>query len=139
MSDEEIAKLKCLNLDHQDPYLRLGPFKLDIQKKQPFVGVFRNILYDSEMEHYKDYARDKLFRSSVDTKKKVQVSRTSKQAWLEEVDSVNVTEHGYYGARERVVTNDELAMKISDRISLATRLYTASQSGGEPYQVTNML
>ena len=63
------------------------------------------------------------------------MSRTSKQAWLEEVEGINVTEHGYYGQREDVLTNDNMAMKISDRISLATRLYTASQSGGEPYQV----
>ena len=30
---------------------------------------------------------------------------------------------------------DKVAVRLSDRISLATRMYTAHHSGGEPYQV----
>ena len=135
LGQDTIKRFKCLLLDYSDPYLRLGPFKLDIQHDSPFVGVFRDILYESEMEHYKEFARDKLFRSSVDTKKQVQVTRTSKQTWLEEVGEINTTRLEYYGVRGEVDINDEVAMKISDRISLATRLYSSDRSGGEPYQV----
>ena len=46
-------QFKCYHLTNKDPYLRLGPFKLDVQHTAPFIGVFRNILYDDEMKHYK--------------------------------------------------------------------------------------
>ena len=89
------------------------------------------------MEHYKELARDRLHRSTVDSKKKTVVTRTSKQTWLDEVAGVNISARGYYGARAAVTVADSVGMRISDRISLATRLYTSSMSGGEPYQVSS--
>ena len=128
--------LKCQHLHHNDNYLRLGPFKLDIQHDAPFVGVFRNILHEAELEHYKDFARDKLYRSQVQNKKKTVVTRTSKQAWLEDA-LINQTTPGQPYTRHRRDLNivDEVAAKISDRISLAARLHTLSSAGSEPYQV----
>ena len=136
MSEEKEKLLKCQHLHHNDNYLRLGPFKLDIQHDAPFVGVFRNILYDDEMEHYKDFARDKLYRSEVQTKQKTVVTRTSKQAWLQDT-LINRTLPGqpYTGHRQDLIIMDEVAAKISDRITLATRLHTLLASGSEPYQV----
>ena len=128
---------KCVALHHRDPYLRLGPFKLDVQHINPFIGVFRDMLAEAEMEHYKEFARDRLHRSTVDSKKKTVVTRTSKQTWLDEVAGVNISARGYYGARAAVTVADSVGMRISDRISLATRLYTSSMSGGEPYQVSS--
>ena len=53
MKPESEKSLKCYFLDQNDPFVRLGPFKLDVQHSQPFIGVFRHLLYDGEMEHYK--------------------------------------------------------------------------------------
>ena len=140
MPAEKEKLMKCQHLHHTDNYLRLGPFKLDIQHDAPFVGVFRNILYDEEMEHLKDFARDKLFRSEVQTKEKTVVTRTSKQAWLKD-SLINNTLPGqpYTRHRRDIHIVDEVAARISDRISLATRLYTLQASGSEPYQVSRNL
>ena len=37
------SSLHCLALHHMDPYLRLGPFKLEIASVEPFIGVLRGV------------------------------------------------------------------------------------------------
>ena len=54
----------CHYLHHDDPYLRLRPYKLDDQSLQPYITVFRDFFTETEMSHYKDFARDKLIRST---------------------------------------------------------------------------
>ena len=54
----------CHYLHHEDPYLRLRPFKLDDQSLQPYITVFRDFFTETEMTHYKDFARNKLVRST---------------------------------------------------------------------------
>ena len=41
--------LHCLTLHHMDPYLRLGPFKLEIALREPFIGVLRDVYSSSQM------------------------------------------------------------------------------------------
>ena len=53
MSSEKEKDLKCYYLTQNDPFIRLGPFKLDVQHTKPFIAVFRHLLYDEEMDHYK--------------------------------------------------------------------------------------
>ena len=40
--------LHCLMLHHMDPYLRLGPFKLEIASVEPFIGVLRAVYSSSQ-------------------------------------------------------------------------------------------
>ena len=40
--------LHCLALHHMDPYLRLGPFKLEIASVEPFIGVLRGVYSSSQ-------------------------------------------------------------------------------------------
>ena len=40
--------LHCLTLHHMDPYLRLGPFKLEIVSAEPFIGVLRGVYSSSQ-------------------------------------------------------------------------------------------
>ena len=40
--------LHCLVLHHMDPYLRLGPFKLEIASVEPFIGVLRGVYSSSQ-------------------------------------------------------------------------------------------
>ena len=53
IAPEQEKEFKCYFLKHNDPFVRLGPFKLDVQHSKPFVAVFRDFMYDAEMEHYK--------------------------------------------------------------------------------------
>ena len=84
MTTETEKGLKCMFLDQNDPFIRLGPFKLEIMHDKPYVAVFRNFMYDDEIEHFKNYASDKLHRSSVQSKRSTVVTRTSKQTWLDD-------------------------------------------------------
>ena len=40
--------LHCLALHHMNPYLRLGPFKLEIASVEPFIGVLRGVYSRSQ-------------------------------------------------------------------------------------------
>ena len=54
----------CHYLHQNDPYLRLRPFKLDDQSVRPYITVFRDFFTEVEMTHFKNFARDKLVRST---------------------------------------------------------------------------
>ena len=136
--------LTCFSLHHFNPYLRLGPFKLEDQSLSPYVTVFRDFLAVSEMEYYKDYARPRLFRSEFGGNKQG-VTRTSKQTWLQDYDDSKFVYNnktrlgvGPYIHKENIVEErDAVAAGISDRINLATGLYAGAGGGGEAYQVAN--
>ena len=81
------ADQHCHHLHHADPFSRLGPFKLEILEDQPYTTLIHDLMTESEMEHFKNYASDKLERSGHGGSGKVSgitsFKRTSKQTWLE--------------------------------------------------------
>ena len=135
--------LTCFFLHHFDPYLRLGPFKMDDQSHAPYVTVMRDFLAESEMEYYKEFARPRLFRSEFGGNRQG-VTRTSKQTWLNDYDD-SLFSRGrhrmgvgpYYRKEDVLDVADSTAAGVSDRITLATGLYAGSNGGGEAYQVAN--
>ena len=38
-------KMKCQNLHYFNPYLRLGPFKMETKNHAPFVAIFRFVIF----------------------------------------------------------------------------------------------
>lgn len=42
---------KCVLIHHSDPYLKLGPFKLEEYVHKPYRTVFRDFLSEKEIEH----------------------------------------------------------------------------------------
>ena len=44
----------CLNINYLDPYLKLGPFRLEHLNTEPVVEVFHNIIYEDEIQWIKD-------------------------------------------------------------------------------------
>ena len=141
----ELSKdTNCFYLHHFDPYLRLGPFKVEDQSISPYVTVFRDFLAESEMEYYKEFARPRLFRSEFGGNKQG-VTRTSKQTWLHDYDeshwmSANKSRMGvgpYFHKDDIQDERDPVGAGVSDRITLATGLYAAASGGGEAYQVAN--
>ncbi|XP_071746654.1 prolyl 4-hydroxylase subunit alpha-2 [Lepeophtheirus salmonis] len=120
--------LSCSYLHFNDPYLKLGPFKLENLNSYPFIGVYHDFLYDNEMESFKSHSRPLLERSQHSGKKnsnEVSFKRTSKQTWLVDAETQNNN------------TVNTLANKISNRISYATKLAVKSKKGGEDYQIAN--
>ncbi|CAB4053876.1 P4HA [Lepeophtheirus salmonis] len=60
-SDE--VQLKSFYLHHNDPYLKLGPFKVEVNNIEPSLIVIKDFIFDREGESYRNYAEDKLSRS----------------------------------------------------------------------------
>ena len=53
----------CKWLHHNNPYLKLGPFKVEVIRQEPYLSVFRDILTDAEMEWLVNYSSPRLSRS----------------------------------------------------------------------------
>ncbi len=75
--------LSCQLLHYGDPYLRLGPFRLEPKNRAPFVAVFRDFMYEAETDAYREAAAARLERSKHYDKtgvgEKASVKRTSSQ------------------------------------------------------------
>ena len=56
----EKHKHRCAYLHHSDPYLRLGPFKIEILLASPFRSIFHDILTEKEMDYLIDYSSPRL-------------------------------------------------------------------------------
>ena len=147
-SPSELKDLNCDNLHYGDPFLRLGPFKSEVMSKIPFILVFHDFFAESEMSHYKEFARSRLFRSSYgqSASKGGQGTgnkRTSKQTWLYEFDKQvldsnnSIMSVGPYQYRGDMVVKDEVGLSVSNRIMKASRMYNAEFAGGEAFQVAN--
>ena len=55
--------LKCFYLHYFDPYLQLGPFKLEPRNEKPYLAIFRDFFYDDEMREYIDQVTPQMERS----------------------------------------------------------------------------
>lgn len=76
---------QCRRLHHKNPYLRLGPFKLEEHSFEPYITVIHQLMYEDEMQHFKNYASDRLERSGHGNgaASTTSLKRTSKQTWLD--------------------------------------------------------
>ncbi|XP_059097153.1 prolyl 4-hydroxylase subunit alpha-2-like isoform X1 [Tigriopus californicus] len=152
---EHDRRLRCAFIHHQDPYFRLGPFKVEVLNETPFVSMFHNFMHDAEMDHYKDYAKPNLARSVTglaDTQARVQ-TRTSKQAWLaERWFTFNITEASAstipqnndlsppplpFEPMKYAVDLDVPGANVARRIKYATGLETERPFSGESFQIAN--
>ena len=55
-------ELKSRYLHHQNPYLKLGPFKEEMKSEVPYAVVFHDILYDTDMNYLIEESSPKLSR-----------------------------------------------------------------------------
>uniref|UniRef100_A0A1B6MIZ2 procollagen-proline 4-dioxygenase n=1 Tax=Graphocephala atropunctata TaxID=36148 RepID=A0A1B6MIZ2_9HEMI len=113
------AKLKCRYVHNNRPFLRIAPLKEEEAYLDPRIVLYRNALYDSEMEIFKKMAQPRLRRATVQNYKtgdlEVAHYRISKSAWLKE------EEH-------------EAVARVSRRIEDMTGLTTST---AEELQVVN--
>ena len=62
---------KCHHLHHFNPYSMLGPFKLEEASKKPYITVIHELMYDSEIKHFKAFAKPILERSGLGGKSNI--------------------------------------------------------------------
>ncbi|XP_024082714.1 prolyl 4-hydroxylase subunit alpha-2 isoform X2 [Cimex lectularius] len=113
-----LSQLKCLYLKN-NPFLKLAPLKVEEAYLKPRILLFKDSLYDSEIEVIKRMAQPKLRRATVQNSKTGELEtasyRISKSAWLKDND-------------------DEVIARVSKRVEDMTGLTTAT---AEELQVVN--
>ena len=147
---EQLRK-PCRLLHHQNPYLKLGPFKEEMYSVVPYSVVFHDILTDAEVDFMKAESTPKLSRARIPKtrasniaeiksgKRSRQITKTV-QAWLQEVDWPITTGFGdyrYVGPGQYLKLNYPILWKMNRKITLATQLILDTQTSSTPIQVTN--
>ncbi|XP_022906186.2 prolyl 4-hydroxylase subunit alpha-1 [Onthophagus taurus] len=117
--EEIVAELKCRYITNNNPYLKIGPFKVEEAYTDPKIVVFHDVMYDSEIETIKRLAHPRFRRATVQNSMTGELEtaqyRISKSAWLKEI------EHDYVA-------------KVVQRVEAMTGL---TQTTSEELQVVN--
>ena len=137
----------CIMLHHYDPYLRLGPFKVEVVRKMPYLSIFHDILYDADIEYLVESARPNLSaqrgRDNVNLLKhesrrggkKVRTIHKTIQHWMQEIMYHGEGERSF--DRHNFTIKSEALLKLSKRIELATQMNITARDSSPDYQVTN--
>ena len=66
--DHEMAyrNLKCRYKHHRSPFLTIAPLKEEELSRVPYISIFREVLYDSEIERLKAEAYPKVMNTALD-------------------------------------------------------------------------
>ncbi|BFF93068.1 prolyl 4-hydroxylase subunit alpha-1-like [Drosophila madeirensis] len=88
-----MRSLRCRYVTNNVPFLRLGPLKLEEAHKDPYIVIYHDAMYDSEMDLIKRMARPRFRRATVQNSVTGALEtanyRISKSAWLKtDEDSV---------------------------------------------------
>ena len=142
----------CRLLHHQNPYLKLGPFKEEMYSVVPYSVVIHDILTDAEIDFLKrestpnlsrtrtfDLSSGALNRAEIKSGARRRIIHKTVQAWLSEVEWPSIEDFDKYPyvGTNYVKMNYPILWKLNKKISLATQLITDSQTSGTPMQVTN--
>ena len=52
--------LKCIFLNHENPYLKLGPFKFEPKLQNPEIAIIHDMIGPEEMKRVKNLAKGKM-------------------------------------------------------------------------------
>lgn len=153
---------KCKWLHHFDPYLKLGPIKLEIAKRSPWTVVFHDLLSEKEMNFLIEYSKPRLSRNrEVDASnspgdradilsgKSRRIVAKTVQCWLNDIvydhgkDSVFLAEDVHNYVHKDVDDNfnytvvHPIMYKLSKKIEIATQMNATGKWSATSYQTTN--
>lgn len=113
------AKLHCRYVTNTSPFLKIAPLKLEEAYLQPYIVIYHDVIFDSEIELLKKMAKPRFRRATVQNHKTGELEvanyRISKSAWLKN------EEHQYV---------ENIALRVEDMTGLTT-------STAEELQVVN--
>lgn len=88
--DEFLSKLYCSYVDNNVPFLKIAPLKLELISYDPYIVVYHQVAFDSEIDVLKRMAKPRFRRATVQNHKtgelEVAAYRISKSAWLKDED-----------------------------------------------------
>ncbi|EDW53521.1 prolyl 4-hydroxylase subunit alpha-1 [Drosophila sechellia] len=85
-SPSDLRSLRCRYVTNRVPFLRLGPLKLEEVHADPYIVIYHDAMYDSEIDLIKRMARPRFRRATVQNSVTGALEtanyRISKSAWL---------------------------------------------------------
>lgn len=117
---------KCGFVHHHDPFLKMGPFKMERIKRWPFIVIFRDFFSKRDLKWIKDHSRPRMTlerefeggdeeKKFYHKKKYISVQKT-RMCWIQ---------------------NRQEIQGISKRIEMATRMNITGPMGATSYQIGN--
>lgn len=103
------AKLHCRYVTNKSLFLKIAPLKLEEAYWQPYIVIYHDVMYDSEIELMKQLAKPRFRRATVQNHKTGELEvanyRISKSAWLRNEDHKFV---------------EDIALRVEDMTGLTT-------------------
>jgi prolyl 4-hydroxylase len=141
----------CHYLHHNNPFLKLGPFKIEVASKKPFVIVFHDLLSDKEMNYMVDISRPNLSRGrhveaantgnakhEYKSGKKTKIVAKSVQHWIEDIYYEEQVEDPMAPDNNYNYTiKDDVMFHLSKKLERATGLNLTRKYASTQYQTTN--
>ena len=145
-STAEKSDITCNLVQHSDPYVKLGPFKLEYASRSPHVVVLHDIMTEEDIQHFVQFASPRLSRdrgeetdSSYSRREreegKVKVIYKSVQAWMKTIMFAGDDREDYTPDNFTII--DRRAEKLSARLEKCLNLNVTGQWSSHQYQVTN--
>ena len=158
---------KCRFVHHFDPFLKLGPFNLEVKLYYPFRTIVHDFFTEKEMNWMMEYSKPRLTAARIPspdsisrTKSQLRFGSTRKTghtvakavtAWIYDVKYnepqkyVTVSEEGKPLEIDHPPLKDvygysinhQVMFDISKRIELFTAMNVTTRHGASPYQTTN--
>lgn len=112
-----LAKLFCSYVYDTTPFLKIAPLKLEQVSLDPYIVVYHDVMYDSEIEVLKRMAKPRFRRATVQNHKtgelEVAAYRISKSAWLKDDEHEVIAD-----VVERVVDMTGLTMDTAEELQV---------------------
>ena len=144
--------LQCHFLHHNDPFMKIGPFKMETVSESPFIAIFHDILTKTEMEHMKETSRPNLSRTRAPRfdanigqwhefkkgGKKAKIVDKTVQHWINDINYLfPMTDVTLPDDDKSFEILDPILFKLSKKFELATQLNLTDKYSSSEYQVTN--
>ena len=136
---------KCGYLHHFDPYLRLGPFKVEVALRSPYLSILHDLLTEKEIEWMIEYSTPRLSRvrgnMGIITPKHEKSDKTKRrtihktvQCWIKDIEYDPYNEDN---DRFNYTVNHPLMLKLARKIELATQMNVTGKYSSTDFQTTN--
>eukprot|EP00094_Tigriopus_californicus_P006960 TCALIF_06701-PA protein Name:"Similar to P4ha3 Prolyl 4-hydroxylase subunit alpha-3 (Mus musculus)" AED:0.43 eAED:0.43 QI:0/-1/0/1/-1/1/1/0/479 len=153
--DKEVHLQLCHYLHQSNPYLRLGPFKMEVVARVPFRMILHDFMDEAEIRWLIDYAKPRLSRNRSKIKSnediqansldrsKVKIIAKTTQAWISSrlfigkdiYDDMNQLQPNPH--LDKFIDIHPNLVTLSRKIEMATKMIVLKRFSATEFQVTN--
>ena len=143
---EKINLPKCGYLHHFNPYLRLGPFKVEVISRSPYISILHDLLTEEEIQWIIEYSLPRLSRTRFNYEENIQPKYQERdknnrvtvhqaiQCWIEDILYDDYNEDN---DRFNYTIDLPVMFKLSKKLELATQLNITGKYSASPFESTN--